>query len=179
MFRIAFINMMALTFIYSCECTIFIYGIITYTNKIHQSLRWSHKSFLWKHSFWKLFEDLKWRASWHILTISSSSSKSPSSSSPSRIIISIVIVIIEGHLLPKGMLPRCHQVASRNPTPNRTSDATYRQLEQTMFGLKWRQNSERRTLFIIWGDPLFWNYFQLRIVRLKSCIHIVFYFTGS
>ena len=69
-------------------------------------------------------------------TPSSSSSKSPSSTSQSSIIITIIIVIIEGHLVSKGMLPRCHQVALSDPPQSRNSGATYQQIEQTMFGLK-------------------------------------------
>ena len=163
-----------------------VYNISLWSYQIHKALRKYTNLYDDRTNF--LFESIVLEAFWRsqmegllmqLHTPSSSSSKSPSSTSQSSIIITIIIVIIEGHLVSKGMLPRCHQVASRNPTPNRTSDATYRQLEQTMFGLKWRQNSERRTLFIIWGDPLFRHFFQLRIVRLKSCIHIVFYFTGS
>ena len=151
-----------------------VYNISLWSYQIHKTLRKYTNLYddLTNPSFESIVLEAFWRSQMEGLlmqlhTPSSSSSKSPSSTSQSSIIITIIIVIIEGHLVSKGMLPRCHQVALSDPPQSRNSGAThyappmeYGRLEQTTFGLKWKQNSEQRTLFIIWGGPLFGHFFS-------------------
>ena len=163
-----------------------VYNISLWSYQIHKTLRKYTNLYddLTNFSFESIVLEAFWRSQLESLlmqlhTPSSSSSKSPSSTSQSSVIISMIIVIIEGHLVPKDMLTRCHQVALSDPPQSRNSGATYQQLEQTMFGLKWRQNFEQRTLFIIWFGEIHIRelFFQIRLVMIK--IFIFLFFTGS